>query len=52
MKCDFLVFGERPTFGINGRFSSPNKKLNISFSKANTKVCVSFHYNADNSCFL
>ena len=37
------------TFGINGSFSSPEKKFGISFSKANTKFCLRLHYNGDNS---
>ena len=41
----FLLLGEGTTFGINGSFGSPEKK----FSKANTKLCLSLHYNADNS---
>ena len=38
-----------PTFGINGRFGSPEKKFSINFSKGNSKFCLSLHYNADNS---
>ena len=34
---------------INGSFGSAEKKFSINFSKANTKVCLSLHYNADNS---
>ena len=45
---NFLILSERDTFGINGRFGSP-KKFSINFSKANTKFCLSLHYNADNS---
>ena len=43
------MLGEGPTFGINGRFGSPEKKFGIDFGKANTKFCLSLHYNADNS---
>ena len=32
--------GEGPTFGINGRFGSLEKKFNINFSKATTKFCL------------
>ena len=40
-------------FGINGSFGSPEKRFSINFSKANTKFCSSWHYNADNSyCFV
>ena len=38
-KNDFLVFGKAPTFGINGRFGTPEKKFDINFSNANTKFC-------------
>ena len=43
-----LVLGEGPTFRMNGRFGSSGEK-NINFSKANTKLCLSLHYNTDNS---
>ena len=45
----FLILGECTTFRINGSFGSPEKKFRINFSKANTKFCLSLHYNADNS---
>ena len=44
-----MVVGEGPTFGINESFGTPEKKYGINFSKANTKFCLSLHYNADNS---
>ena len=47
-KNNFLVLGEGPTFRINGSFGSPEKNVSINFSKANTKLCLSLHYNADN----
>ena len=40
---------EVQTFGINGRFGSPEKKLSINCTKVNTKFCLSLHYNADNN---
>ena len=46
---NFLVLGEGPTFRINGKFGSLEKKHSINFSKTNTKFCLSQHYNADNS---
>ena len=46
---NFLVLGEGPTYVINGRFGSPEKKFSINFTKSNTKFCLSWHYNADNS---
>ena len=48
-KNNFLILGESSAFGINGKFGSPEKKVNINFSKANTKFCFSLHYNDDNS---
>ena len=48
-KNNFLVLGDGPTFGINGSFGSLGKKFSINFSKANTKFCLSLHYNDDNS---
>ena len=43
--------GEGPTFGINGRFGSPENKFSINFSRGNTKFCLILHYNADSSHF-
>ena len=48
-KNNFLTLGEGLTFGINGKFGSPEKKFRINFTKANPKFCLSLHYNADNS---
>ena len=48
-KNNLVVLGENPTFGTNGSFDSPEKMFSINFSKANTKFCLSLHYNADNS---
>ena len=48
LKSDFLILGEGPTFGINGRFGASEKKIDISFSKAKTKFFLSLHYS-DNS---
>ena len=47
-----IILGEAPTYGINGSFGSPGKMFTINFSKANTKFCLSLHYNADNSCLF
>ena len=38
---NFLVLGEGPTYVINGRFGSPEKKFSINFTKSNTKFCLS-----------
>ena len=48
-KNNLLMLGDEPTYGINGRFGSPEKKFNVNFSKARTKCCLSWHYNGDNS---
>ena len=46
---NFLILGKGPTFGINGSSGLPEKKIGINLNKANTKFCLSLHYNADNS---
>ena len=38
-KNDFLVLGKKPTYSINGSFGSPEKKFNITLSKARKKFC-------------
>ena len=48
-KNNFLILGEGPTFDINDSFGSLEKKFSINFIKANTKFCLSYHYNHDNS---
>ena len=47
-KNEFLILGEGDTFGINGSFGAPEKKFSINLTKANTKFCLSLHYNDDN----
>ena len=49
MKKYFLSIGEGPTQGINDTASAAEKKFSTNFSKANTKVCLSLHYNDDGS---
>ena len=51
-KNNFLILGEGPTFGINGRFGSPGNKIDINFSKSQTKYCLRLHYNSDNANLL
>ena len=46
------MLDEGSTFGINGSFGSPEKKFSINFSKVNTKVWLSLHYNGDNNYFF
>ena len=48
-KNNFLILGLGPNFGINASFASLEKKFSINFTKENTKICLSLHYNADNS---
>ena len=52
LKNNFLILDKGPTFGINGIFGSPEKKFSINFTKANTKFCLSLHYNVDNTYLL
>ena len=47
-KNDILVFSEGDTFGINGSFGAPEKKL-INLNKAKTKFCLSLQYDGDSS---
>ena len=49
LKNNFLILGEDPSFGINGRFGASEKKIDIIFSRAKKKFCLSLHYNSDNS---
>ena len=49
LKHNFLILGEDPTIGINGRFGASGKKIDIIFSRAKTKFCLSLHYNSNNS---
>ena len=44
-----FVTVEGLTFGVNGKFGSPEKKNSINFTKANTKFSLSLNHNADNS---
>ena len=41
-KKTFLILCEGPTYGIHENFGSREKKLIISFTKANTKLCFEF----------
>ena len=48
-KC--LVLGKGLTEDINGSVGTAEKKFSITFRKANTKFCLTLHYNGDESCF-
>ena len=43
------MLSERPAHGINGKFSSPEKKFSTSFDKARNNFCLRLHHNHDNS---
>ena len=49
IKYDFLILGEGDTFDINRSIGTSEKKINIIFSKAKAKFCLSLHYNSDNN---
>ena len=51
-QSNFLVLSEGWTSSINGSFDSLGKKFSINFSKANSKFCLSLHYNGDNNYML
>ena len=40
---NFLILGEVPTYSINGRFASLEKKIDINFTRVKTKFCLSFY---------
>ena len=40
---NFLILGEVPTYSINRRFGSLEKKFGINFTRVNTKFCLSLH---------
>ena len=46
------MLGEGDTFDLNVNFGAPEKKFSINFTEANTKFCLSVHYNADNGYFF
>ena len=48
-KNNFLTLGLGPTYGINVKFDSSEKKFSINFTKANTISCLNLYYNNDNS---
>ena len=48
-KKDVLIIGKGPTQGLGENSLSAEKMYLISFTKVNTKFCLSFHYNGANS---
>ena len=47
-KKDILILGKGPTQGLEHTLSA-EKMCSINFTKANTKFCLSLHYNGANS---
>ena len=48
---NIVIFGvhNSQSYGLNGSFGLPKKKICINFSKVRTKSCLSLHYNGDNT---
>ena len=47
-KKDTLIFGNGPTQGLEHTLTA-EKLYSINFSKENTKLCLSLHYNGANN---
>ena len=48
-KNKFFVLRGGPTNHVNGSAGAAEKKFSVDFSRAETKVCLSLHYNRENS---
>ena len=46
------MLGEEPTYGINGRFGTPEKKFSATFTKTRATFYLSLDYNYDNGYFF
>ena len=46
---DILILGKDPTQGLGEHLLSAEKMYSINFTKVNTKLCLSLHYNGANS---
>ena len=48
---NIVIFGvhNSQSYGLNGSFGLPKKKICINISKVRTKSCLSLHYNGDNT---
>ena len=46
---DILILGFSPAYGLGEHSLTPEKKYSINFTKANTRFCLSLHYNRANS---
>ena len=49
---DILLLGKGPTPGLGEHSFTAEKMCLSNFTKKNTKLCLSFHYNGRNSYFL
>ena len=47
----FSVLGKGPTVGFTGSVAAAGKEISMNFTKANTKLWLSLHYNSDKSYF-
>ena len=48
-KKDILILGKGPAQGLGEHSLSAEKMYSISFTKVNTKFCLSLHYNGANT---
>lgn len=48
-KKEILVFGEDPADGLDGTTITAEAEFSISITKSRKSICVSLHYNANNS---
>ena len=51
-KNNFLILGEWNTFGLNGSFVAPEKKLSINFCKGKSNFCLVLGYSHNNIYFF
>ena len=49
---DILLLGKGPTPGLGEHLLTAEKMCSSNFTKKNTKLCLSFHYNGRNSYFF
>ena len=46
---DTLIFGKRPTQGLDDTTLIAEDQYSVNFSRSNRKVCLKLHYNGTNS---
>ena len=49
---DIWIPGKGPTQGLSEHSLTAEKLYSVNFTKKNTKLCLSLHYNAANSCLF